>query len=373
MATKTTKKDSYSLKALAVKRCAAPALPYAPRNPRKYNPAIGLIGCGGITTHHLTAYKKAGYRVVAFCDHNAERAIEKQKSFYPKAQIYSDYNALLEREDIEVVDIATHPPERPPIIEAALEAGKHVLSQKPFVIDLSVGERLVALAEKKKRCLAVNQNGRWAPHFSYIRQAIAKGLIGDVLAAHLSVHWDHNWIAGTPFDKVKHVVLYDFAVHWFDILSCVMGDRAPLRVYASLAKSPAQKALPSLLGQALIEYADAQATLSFDADTRFGPRDRSFITGSAGTIESVGPDLTNQSITLTTQKGVCSPKLSGSWFPQGFHGTMAELLCAIEEKREPSNSARNNLKSLAVCSAAVASAETHEPVVPGSVRRLPGS
>src|SRR4029079_17535866 len=63
---------------------------------------------------------------------------------------------------------------------------------------------------------------------------------------------------------------------------------------------------------------------------------------------------------------------TGSWFPDGFHGTMGELLSAIEEKREPTNSARNNLDSLALCFAAVASADRGEPVVPGSVRTLTG-
>ena len=51
---------------------------------------------------------------------------------------------------------------------------------------------------------------------------------------------------------------------------------------------------------------------------------------------------------------------------------MGELLCAIEDDREPSNSARSNLKSLALCYAAVASAECHEPIVPGSIRAMPG-
>jgi hypothetical protein len=63
--------------------------------------------------------------------------------------------------------------------------------------------------------------------------------------------------------------------------------------------------------------------------------------------------------------------LEGSWFPDGFHGTMAELLTAIEEQREPANGARGNLHGLALCFAAVASAERHEPVVPGTVRTLP--
>ena len=63
--------------------------------------------------------------------------------------------------------------------------------------------------------------------------------------------------------------------------------------------------------------------------------------------------------------------LEGCWFDSGFQGTMGELLCAIEEDREPSHSARNNLRSLELCFAALQSAETGQPVEPGSVRSLP--
>ena len=75
-----------------------------------------------------------------------------------------------------MLDIATHPPDRVPLIKAALNARKHVLSQKPFVLDFDTGEKLADLADKKGVKLAVNQNGRWAPHFSYIRHAVQENL-----------------------------------------------------------------------------------------------------------------------------------------------------------------------------------------------------
>jgi predicted dehydrogenase len=293
----------------------------------------------------------------------------RREEFYPRAKIYSDYREVLKRDDVEVVDIATHPEERLPILRAAIDAGKHVLSQKPFVIDLDEGKRLVELAARRNVKLAVNQNGRWAPHFSYIRHAIAANLIGDVFAAHLAVHWNHNWIKGTHFENVRHIVLYDFAIHWFDILTTFI-DRPAKRVYASFARSPSQEARPALLAEAMIEFENGQASMVFDADVKLGQLDTTFVAGSKGTITSSGPSLTDQSVTLFTERGHVSPKLKGNWFPDGFHGTMAELLCAIEENREPSNSAANNLNSLALCFAAVASAESGQPQIPGRVRRI---
>jgi len=364
------KKTDYGLAVQAPTRAMkAPNLPYRPRDPKKYSPAIALIACGGITEQHLKAYKAAGYNVKALCDADRAKAEKRREEFYPRAKIYTDFRDVLNRDDIEVVDIATHPAERSPIVRAAIEARTHVLSQKPFVIDLDEGQRLVELAKKNNVKLAVNQNGRWAPHFSYIRQTIAAGLIGEVFAAHLAVHWNHNWIKGTHFENVRQILLYDFAIHWFDILTTFI-DRPAQRVFASFTRSPSQEARPALLAQALVEYENAQATLVFDADVKFGQLDTTFVAGSKGTITSTGPSLTEQRVMLYTDRGHASPKLKGNWFPDGFHGTMAELLCAIEENRQPSNSAANNLKSLALCFAAVQSAETGKPQTPGTVRKL---
>ncbi len=351
-------------------RVAAPELPYLPRDPKHYRPPIALVACGGITRDHLAAYRKGGYHVAAVCDLVRERAEERRKEFFPEADVYEDFRDVLARDDIEVVDLAAHPRQRAPMLEASLEAGKHVLSQKPFVVDLDFGRRMVDLADRKGVCLAVNQNGRWAPHFSYARVAIHAGLIGEVSGAHLSVHWDHSWVRGTDFEKIRHLVLYDFGIHWFDIVRCFLGDRQPRRVYASMASGPNQQVVPPLLAQAVIEYDDAQASLAFDAMTGFGPQDRTYLAGTRGTICSTGPDLKHQSLTLHTAEGSAVPELAGSWFPDGFRGTMGELLCAIEEDREPIHSGRDNLESLALCFAAAASAERHEPVVPGTVARM---
>ena len=122
------------------------------------------------------------------------------------------------------------------------------------MLNLEYGRRLADLADQQQVRLAVNQNGRWAPHFSYMRQAVAAGLIGDVMGAHLSVHWDHGWTAGTVFDEIRHLILFDFAIHWFDILTCFMGAQQPKRVYATTAHSPTQKSKPPLLAQVLVEY-----------------------------------------------------------------------------------------------------------------------
>jgi predicted dehydrogenase len=123
----------------------------------------------------------------------------------------------------------------------------------------------------------------------------------------------------------------------------------------------------------MIDFDDAQATLVFDGHTPIGGMDMMYVAGSAGAIDCRGPDLNHHTLTLHTRRGIGAPKLEGTWFRDGFHGTMAELLCAIEEKRQPYNSGRDNLASLALCFAAVASADSGKPHIPGRVRKLPTS
>ena len=137
-----------------------------------------------------------------------------------------DFDKVLDDPRIAVLDIATHPDVRVDLMRRAFAAGKHVLSQKPFVEDLATGEMLVAEAERRGVKVAVNQNGRWAPHLAYLREAVAAGLIGDVIGAHVAIRWNHGWIAGTAFEAVDDLVLWDFGIHWFDFLASVLGDRA---------------------------------------------------------------------------------------------------------------------------------------------------
>jgi predicted dehydrogenase len=351
-------------------RIEAPALPYRPRNPKDYNPPIGVIGCGGIAVQHLNAYRHAGFRVTALCDHTESKARAYQEKYYPNAMVTSDYRELLRRDEIEVVDITTRPEDRVEIIDETLRAGKHVLSQKPFVIDLDVGERLADLADARGVRLAVNQNGRWAPHFSFIREALRAGLIGRLMSAHFSAHWDHNWIIGTKFEDIEFLVLYDFGVHWFDLAAHFFEGREALRVSAFATRSPGQRAKPPMLAQAIIEFEDGQASIVFNANVEHGQEDRTVIAGTEGAIVSAGPSLSEQSVTIYTAKGYAKPTLDGTWFREGFHGAMAELLCAIEEKREPVNNARGNLRGLGLCFAAIASVAEGMTKIPCSVRML---
>lgn len=371
-ATEETTESTYGLESVRnPAEMPVPDLDYRPSQPKRYRPKIGLIACGGITEHHLNAYAKDGYEMAAFCDLVEERAKQRRDAYAPQADVYRDYREVLARDDIEVLDIATHPEVRVRIIEDAINAGKHVLSQKPFVLDLEVGHRLVDLADQKGVKLAVNQNGRWAPYFRYMQEAMRTGWLGEILSYDAIVQWDHTWVQGSEFEEVHHLLLYDFAVHWFDAAVTFFPGRKAIKVFATAKHAKGQPVKPPLLANATVEFEDGVATLSFSGLNRFGgSMESNTVVGTRGTARSVGGVTASDEVALWTSRGSCLAKLEGKWICDGMRGTMGELLCAIEEDREPSNSARNNLRSLEVVFAAMRSADTGLPQVPGAVRSI---
>jgi len=353
--------DSYALVANAAKVIEAPVLNYAPPMPLDRSIGIGLIGAGGISFAHLDAYRKHGLRVVAICDRHLDRAQARRDAYFPDACATDQVEELIGRADIRVLDLTVHPKDRAPLIRRALESGQHVLSQKPFVRDLQIGRELVELADRKGLRLAVNQNGRWAPHLSYMREAVAAGLIGSPSSVDVAIHWDHSWIAGAPFADMEFVVLDDFAIHWFDFLVSIIGERAEL-VFATASRAEGQTVTSELLSQVLVTYPGGQASLIFNGAAAYGSSDTTIVVGTGGTLRSTGPDLRRQTVTLCTVEGAAQPKLTGQWFNDGFAGTMGALLCAIETGNEPINSARGNLVALRLSRAAIESARSSAPV-----------
>lgn len=332
----------------------APKIDYFPPKPKVFNPGIALIGTGGISEFHLKNYQLCGYRVIALSNRTLEKAENLRDKFFPNAKVHQDYHEILHMNEVEVVDVTPHPTDRLPILYDCLDAGKHTLSQKPFVLDLSEGQKLVDLANQKKVKLAVNQNGRWAPHFSFIRNAVDQGLIGDVTSIDFTLQWDQTWIKGNPsFEEMENLILFDFAIHWFDITACMMGEQKPSSIFASAVHHNGQVYNPPALASVIINYPQTQVRMSFNAHCTRGEEDVTTVVGTKGTLRSRGSGLNDQPIMeLHLNKGSVSVPLKGSWFESGFQGTMGELLGAIEEDREPYHSAYNNLKTLELCLAA---------------------
>lgn len=359
--------------AVSPEQPAAPApsdVAYLPTDPTSAAARIAIIGCGGISGWHLAAYAEAGYSVVALCDLVAERAMARQQEFFPDADVYTDHREMLARGDIDVVDIATHVDVRPALVREALDAGKDVLSQKPFVRDIDGGRNLIAHARERGRLLAANQNGRWAPHFAYLLAATRSGLVGEVTSADFWVHWPHDEVvAGMDpvFSTMPDLILFDFGIHWFDVVTQVFAGQEATEVTARVARVPGSGIPVPTNAHVLVDFPAAQASLRFRGSSHFAEEAGYRVEGTAGVITHTGGYLGGDRVTVTTAAGTEEVALEGSWFANGMHGSMSELLKARERGDEPTNDAATVLQSLQLCYAALQSARDLRTVDPRSV------
>jgi predicted dehydrogenase len=334
-------------------------LDYRPSIPETYRPKIGIIGVGGIVKQsHLPAYKQYGVEVAAVYDINPEATAGVLEAF-GVGRVASSLDDFLGDQTIEIVDIATFPAQRVELIKQALDAGKHVLSQKPLALDLPTAIELVEHADRAGLKLAVNQNGRWAPSWRIATQLIERGTIGELISVTHTLDRSYRWTIGTHFEKISHWAIYDYTVHWIDITRCWMGNRPASRAQGHDFRTPNQPE-ESLTPWGLlveIDYEDgASAVIRGTGGEPSKQEGHPFlINGTEGKIR--GSVLGNDFVELEVGETTTKYQFDGAWFPDGFAGAMGELISAIAEDRNPSNSARHNLMSLQLTLAAVASAD----------------
>jgi predicted dehydrogenase len=347
-------------------------VPYLPRDDEGSTPRIGMIGCGGISSMHLAAYRAAGYQVVALCDIDLARAQARRDEFFPDADVYDSAESLLSRDDIEIVDLATHVDVRPALVAAALLHGKHVLSQKPFVRALAEGDHLIALAAEHGLHLSVNQNGRWAPHFAYLLSAVRSGLIGTVTSADFAVYWPHDvdFQDHPIFAEMHDLVLYDFGIHWFDVIARLFAGRESTRVTSTLGRTDGQLIPAPTSATALIDYDGAQASVLFRAASHFDNFGSYRVQGTHGVISHQGASLGGTTVTLHTAAGTRVVELEGDWWSNGMHGTMSELIKAVHSGVPAENTAANSLDGLRLCFAAIQSSRSGSPIDPRTIGGL---
>ncbi|MBA2296900.1 MAG: hypothetical protein H0W14_02540 [Actinobacteria bacterium] len=187
---------------------------------------------------------------------------------------------------------------------------------------------------------------------------------------HLYDH-DFDWIVGTPFEEIPHFAIYDFSIHWIDITRCWLGQKTVATVRAVDYRTPNQPAASKGRWGAwiAIDYTDGSNAVirCVGSAVTQRPGNPFWIHGSEGTIR--GSVRKGSDFVELERDGVCSRyQLAGGWFPDGFGGTMGELLSAVAEDREPSNSGRHNLLSLQLTLAACKSAdENGRAVTPGEI------
>ena len=147
---------------------------------------IGIIGCGGIANgKHMPSLKKIkNVQMVAFCDIIEERAVKAAEEYGVEgAKVYTDYKELLKDRDIEVIQVCTPNRSHAFISIDAMEAGKHVMCEKPMAINSAEAKRMLDAAKATGKKLTIGYQSRFRPDSMYLKKACEAGELGDIYYA----------------------------------------------------------------------------------------------------------------------------------------------------------------------------------------------
>ncbi|HEY3376765.1 MAG TPA: Gfo/Idh/MocA family oxidoreductase [Armatimonadota bacterium] len=193
---------------------------------------VAVIGCGSIAKHrHLPEYASNPHvKLVAVCDKVKERAEEYAKLYHCKA--YTDWREVVALHGVDVVSVCTPNALHAPISIAALQAGKHVLCEKPMAISPEETAAMVAASHESGKVLMIGHNQRLAPLHVRAKQILQSGILGRVLTFRTSfAHpgpegWSVEGKGGWFFQKDQAFVgaMGDLGVHKADLIRWMLDD-----------------------------------------------------------------------------------------------------------------------------------------------------
>jgi predicted dehydrogenase len=198
-----------------------------------------VIGAGGIVARlrHIPAFQEAARtglaEIVAICDPVAS-ALDETGELFGVADRYADWQEVLARDDIDVVTIATPNSLHEPIAIAALQAGKHVMCEKPLALSLAGAHRMAEAARQADRITAVNHRYRWVPAARYLKELVETGETGAVRQIFMNYF---NALVADPSTPLQWRqtraegggVLGDIGSHLIDLSLWLLGPIARVR------------------------------------------------------------------------------------------------------------------------------------------------
>ena len=174
---------------------------------------VGLYGYGAIGREHAGSIVAVdGLELQGVCDRSPQRLADAAAHFPVSAHLES--RSLLEDPRVDVVVVGVPPTLHLPAVLECLEAGKHVVCEKPFALRVDEVDRMLAAASSSRRTVTVYQSRRWDPDFLAMREAVRRGAIGDPFYleafiggfGHPCSYWhsDESTSGGTIFDWGSH-------------------------------------------------------------------------------------------------------------------------------------------------------------------------
>ncbi len=237
---------------------------------------IGIIGNGGISGAHIDAYKNNPYvELYALCDIN-EATMRKRAEQTGVTRLFTDVREMVKLPELDAVSVCVWNSAHMDCTITALEAGKHVLCEKPMAMNAQQARSMQACAKKNNRHLQIGFVRRFEPNVYIVKDLIDKGVFGDVYYVKSSFlrRWGcpGAWFGNKAYSGGGPLI--DLGVHNIDLSRFLLGNPKPVSVYGvTFSKLGDQKNIKgrknytsrSFVGEEIFNVEDlAMATVRFD-------------------------------------------------------------------------------------------------------------
>src|SRR6266516_6055503 len=328
---------------------------------------VGMGGWGRNWTKYVVSQNK-NVKLVACVDAVPEMLEVAQKELsVPVERCFTSLEEAFASVDADAVLITASLQGHVPVALEALNAGKHVLLEKPFAPTVAEAQSVVDVAAQQGRVLMISQNYRYYPAVRAVHKLISEGTLGPVGTVNLDFRRYSNRATreSNIHYRIWQPLLVDMAIHHFDLMRMLLGQEA---VHINV-----QSWNP--LCSNYVEAAAGSATITFEGGAVVNYRG-SWVSTTPQTnwagewhIECAGGEI------IATSRGdkpdyvairPLGKRLRTLKLPEvplrDRHGTLAAFVQAVRTGEEPETSGRRNLKTLALMLAAVESAVSGQPM-----------
>jgi predicted dehydrogenase len=240
----------------------------------------GILGTGGIAQQFTQDLLLAGHTVAAVGSRTRENA-ERFAALFELPTAHASYESLVTDPSVDLVYVATPHPFHYANARLALEAGKHVLVEKPFTLNATQAQGLVSYAADKGLLVLEAMWTRWLPHMARLREIVAAGTIGELR----SMSADHTQrLPEDPRHRLNALelgggALLDLGVYPVSFASQLFGAPESIQAVATFKETGADAQVATMF-----RYPGGQIATTYSASTTRGPN-VAVVLGSQGRIE----------------------------------------------------------------------------------------
>ncbi len=324
------------------------------------NERLIVVGAGGISNAWFPVIRAAELQVCAVVDMDITRAREQIARYDLAAEASTDLSAMLSTYHPDFVLDLTIPEAHAQVTCTALEAGCHVIGEKPMAASLEEAQRMVATADSTGRMYMVSQSRRWDVNHDTVRRTVQSGELGVLTTANCDFYIGAHF--GGFRDAMDSPLILDMAIHHFDLVRFMTGAN-PVSVYAHefnphgswYRGDAAASCIFEMTGGLVFTYRGSWCAEGCPTSWNGNWR----LIGDKGTL-LYEFDRTPEGQVVAGQEGFQVPLRPAVIDPSpitrlGFDGGLHEMLSFLRDGQTPQTECHDNIKSLAMVFAAIES------------------